>query len=72
MFIDRCILLEINNRIPKNSKDLVSNVFSTEINWVLGTPALWVPRGFARALYASLNLVASKIITFYPEVVAQI
>ena len=38
----------------------------------LGTPALWVPRGFARALYASLNLVASKIITFYPEVVAQI
>ena len=44
---------------------------STYIN-LLGTLASRVPRQFAYALYAALTLVASKIIIFYPEVVAQI
>ena len=39
---------------------------------LLGTPASWVPRQFAYALDAALTSVASKIITFYSEVVAQI
>ena len=39
---------------------------------ILGTPTLRVSRRFAFALYAAVISVASKIIIFYPEIVAQI